>query len=469
MYQSKAEERCYGVVVDAPLYYKVEGALLASEQIHCYMVTTHDEVCHPLHIHGPHHHIILWCRSSLSELTLGRHLRRYGQRNVDYRYEMTRNIFSLLMYITQPPREILHNRLDPYWEHQRQTIQHDQREGMQLYIDQRDAAFGSTHEAEKPAPVPQEIVPIAPSMGKKTKIYPEDAFRAVVSYKVCDYDQLLSALMMKEPDLYWSYASPHNRKHLETITNDAIRVYYKQWSWAKQAKDRAEHFTEEKGYLSIQETREWIRTIADVNGFTLLDVQRMVVPWLLGEHPKKNCFYIYGPSNTCKTKFARSLADGVYNLGMYLTSNEFYFQECKNTSLILWEETKITDERQLVSDCKKIFEGSPIKCNKKHQDGFWLKRTPVLCTSNYTPWEFVKDEKVTFENRMTYLTFYEDERLVPLVKHLNPLFWVEVLEKGREYDPEASPMEDFLSNLVKELTSEPAINELLDTIYEEEH
>ena len=80
-----------------------------------------------------------------------------------------------------------------------------------------------------------------------------------------------------------------------------------------------------------------------INGLGLVDLQRMVVPWLLQEHPKKNCFYIYGPSNTCKTKFARSLADGVYNLGMYLTSNEFYFQECMDTSLILWEETKITD------------------------------------------------------------------------------------------------------------------------------
>ena len=97
--------------------------------------------------------------------------------------------------------------------------------------------------------------------------------------------------------------------------------------------------------------------------------------------------------------------------------------------MILWEETKITDEKQLVSDCKKIFEGSSIKCNKKHQDGFWLERTPVLCTSNYTPWEFVKDERTTFENRMFYLTFYEDARLEPLVKHLNPLFWVDITDE----------------------------------------
>ena len=87
--------------------------------------------------------------------------------------------------------------------------------------------------------------------------------------------------------------------------------------------------------------------------------------------------YIYGPSNACKSKFAQSISDGVYNLGMFLTSNEFYFQECKNCSLILWEETKITDEKQLPSDAKKVFEGTPIKCNKKHQDGFWLGKTSI--------------------------------------------------------------------------------------------
>ena len=123
--------------------------------------------------------------------------------------------------------------------------------------------------------------------------------------------------------------------------------------------------------------------------------------------------------------------------------------------MILWEETKITDQKQLVSDCKKVFEGSSIKCNKKHQDGFWLERTPILCTSNYTPWEYVKDERITFENRMFYLTFYEDARLEPLVKHLNPFFWVEILEKGRDYLPGTPHMSDLLSGLVEELNTLP--------------
>ena len=100
------------------------------------------------------------------------------------------------------------------------------------------------------------------------------------------------------------------------ITNDALRVYYKQWSWQKQAEDRAHLFTPERGYYTVEETRAWITLLCEVNGLGIVDLQRMVTAWLLKTHHKKNCLYIYGHSNTCKTKFARSLADGVYTLGI---------------------------------------------------------------------------------------------------------------------------------------------------------
>ena len=307
---------------------------------------------------------------------------------------------------------------------------------MDIYINKRGEP--TTHLVD-------DVTPSSPVQRSKQKVYPQDAFQLILKYKVKDYHSMLKALMQDDPDQYWVYAA--HGKHLEITTNDAIKVYYKQWSWMKQAKDRQDYFTGEHGYLTVEDTRWWMNILAEVNGLTLLDLQRMVVPWLLQEHPKKNCLYIYGPSNTCKTKFARCLADGVYNLGMYLTSNKFYFQECKNTSMILWEEIKI--KKQLVSDCKKIFEGSKIMCNEKHMNWFWLKRTPILCTSNYTPWHFVKDERVFFENRMYYLTFYEDDRLEPLVQHLNPLFWVEVLEQGRDFIP-PSPQPNLLDQVMEE-------------------
>ena len=344
-------------------------------------------------------------------------------------------------FLTQPPRILTDRSLNDYDEHQFQGITPQQRKNMAIYINKRGEP--QTH-------VVDEVVAPLSVSGKKQKIYPQDAFQLIIKYKAKDYCELLTTLMQQEPDLYWTYAAPHNIKHLEMTTNDMVKRYYRKWSWMKQTKDRQDYFTGEHGYLTVEDTRWWMNILAEVNGLTLLDLQRMVVPWLLQEHPKNNCLYIYGPSNTCKTKFARSLADGVYNLGMYLTSNKFYFQECKNTSMILWEGIKITDEKQLVSDCKKIFEGSSIKCNIKHRDRFWLRRTPVLCTSNYTPWHFVQDERVTFENRMYYLTFYEDSRLEPLVQHLNPMFWVEVLEQGRDFIP-PSPQPNLLDQVMEEV------------------
>ena len=76
----------------------------------------------------------------------------------------------------------------------------------------------------------------------------------------------------------------------------------------------------------------------------------------------------------------------------------------------------------------------------------------------------MKDERVTFENRMFYLTFYEDSRLEPMVRHLNPLFWVEVLEKGRDYIPGTSNLSDLLSGLVEELNTLPETEQFLELL-----
>ena len=249
----QGSERCYGIIIAESLYPHVEYALRASQQINHFIITTHDESCRHITSVGLHYHAMVWCRASLSELTLGRRFRRYGQRNVDYRYEIVRNTHSLLMYITQPPREILHNQLSEYWRTQLDGVRHEQRVRMQRYIDNRDAPPEVLPQPE----IVDEPVPVAPTTGRKNKIHPQDAFNAMISNRVRDYDELLETLMITNPDLYWSYAAPANRKHLETIINDAVRVYYRQWSWARQAQDRAWKFTPENNYLTVEQTRDW--------------------------------------------------------------------------------------------------------------------------------------------------------------------------------------------------------------------
>ena len=69
-----------------------------------------------------------------------------------------------------------------------------------------------------------------------------------------------------------------------------------------------------------------------------------------------------------------------------------------------------------------------------------------------------------FQGEERCYDFYEDSRLEPMVRHLNPLFWVEVLEKGRDYLPGTSNLSDLLSGLVEELNTLPETEQFLELL-----
>ena len=79
----------------------------------------------------------------------------------------------------QPPREIIHNRLCSFWQHKYESIRFDERQRMQAYIDARDK--GTLPQQPPGINAPHENLPAGPGFRKQTKIYPADAFRAVLS------------------------------------------------------------------------------------------------------------------------------------------------------------------------------------------------------------------------------------------------------------------------------------------------
>ena len=47
--------------------------------------------------------------------------------------------------------------------------------------------------------------------------------------------------------------------------------------------------------------------------------------------------------------------------------------------------------------------------NKKHKDGVMQSRIPVLACSNYSPWQYIPEEKQTLLNRCFYYEFIKHE------------------------------------------------------------
>ena len=66
-------------------------------------------------------------------------------------------------------------------------------------------------------------------------------YHLMLNYKARDYDELLLHLTVHDPDLCWTYTAPHNRKHLEMTTNDALKVYLQNILFSSACPGRVEY------------------------------------------------------------------------------------------------------------------------------------------------------------------------------------------------------------------------------------
>lgn len=108
------------------------------------------------------------------------------------------------------------------------------------------------------------------------------------------------------------------------------------------------------------------------------------------------------------------------NHGQLLPSKDFMFQDCQDVPIIFSEEMRITLD--IVSDFKKVLEGTAIHANRKHKEPFLLQRTPMICCSNETPWQNCKADAEALKNRLFFMFFAPWDQLKQCKYRLNPMF-----------------------------------------------
>lgn len=119
-------------------------------------------------------------------------------------------------------------------------------------------------------------------------------------------------------------------------------------------------------------------------GIDPLEFALAVINVLNKSLPKKNCIFIYGPVNSCKTILAQCIT---YRLiTCYATNHgslgDFYFAPFLNKAIINLEELQVTCAT--ADDYKSILGGAPLDINRKHIiERQRLTRVPIIITSNY--------------------------------------------------------------------------------------
>ena len=173
--------------------------------------------------------------------------------------------------------------------------------------------------------------------------------------------------------------------------------------------------------LSVEESIKACKDIITKNGYDFQVFVNDVFDLLYKKKNKINTLYFQGVSNSCKSTVACSIINYTPNYSQGMASTDFMYHNCANSSIIFFEEMKITPD--VINEMKRALEGSETCPNRKFGDGFYLPRTPVIALSNYDPWVFCPTEKNTLLNRMKHYKLSLHESNAKYDTALNPLMW----------------------------------------------
>lgn len=156
-----------------------------------------------------------------------------------------------------------------------------------------------------------------------------------------------------------------------------------------------------RGYLH-SEYLEWKR-LFDENNICIKTFVKDVKMILCMHHPKINCLFINGVSNSGKSLLIYSISKPfLYTaLSNFKTGGDFIYEGALLSTIIVVDEIAVS--KTVAPDFKQLLGGSSITIAKKHSTHQLLTRRPVLITSQYTQlgmgWLPAADE-LAFRNRM---------------------------------------------------------------------
>lgn len=119
---------------------------------------------------------------------------------------------------------------------------------------------------------------------------------------------------------------------------------------------------------------------------------------------KKNCVWVWGPSNSGKSTLMASFVDTYFPQSVGKPDNNvrtsFPFNNCVNKRIIFWEEPYITLDN--VEDVKCLLSGTKFSTDIKYQSAVEIEKTPVFVTANRTPWHARSDTDVWLSRTFTF-------------------------------------------------------------------
>ena len=123
--------------------------------------------------------------------------------------------------------------------------------------------------------------------------------------------------------------------------------------------------------LSVEDSIKCAQDIVTKNGYNFTKFVNDVLDVLYKKKNKINTLYFQGSSNSCKSTIGWSVVNITPNYSMGMSSQEFMFHNCANSSIIFFEELKITPD--IVNEMKRVLEGSEICANRKNTDGHFCR------------------------------------------------------------------------------------------------
>lgn len=161
-----------------------------------------------------------------------------------------------------------------------------------------------------------------------------------------------------------------------------------------------------------------------------------LLEWVDGTDKKRNTICIYGQASSGKSYFFNSLVRVLWNKGSLGNVNKysqdlFAFEDCYERRVIEWNECNVDVgnlQRYL-----ELMEGKPYRTKVKYKDQLTIYQTPLLITTNSTPWNLYGDLKKPFLDRLKLHTAWTQAPWLKYLKlELNPLLWVDIYNKSWE-------------------------------------
>lgn len=206
---------------------------------------------------------------------------------------------------------------------------------------------------------------------------------------LCAKEGILSAteLRAKKPETYFTIASsPQGRQKIETIIEAAKDTYRKRDILSILLKNT--EFPTDGNALAY---------ILQANRIPIWPFLKDMLGILQGTMGKRNCIYLWGQPSTGKTQIIQPLAQKIKLYGSHNQNNDnFPFTDCADKMLIWCDEIQVT--ARMIETWKLLTCGQRCRVDVKHKESAAITRTPIICTSNNSPWMVMEGNVNTWKH-----------------------------------------------------------------------